>query len=136
MYARFNHVLGSQENINNLNIAIKNIGLSYNYTFSDQDIQSALNYQLKIAIETNFTGSRYLTSSDLLRTANMHIVMKTVKDLKETYAMTSSVIDNIEIDNVHFVRRKEVSVDRIIEPPRRDDAPIVIRKMTPRELLK
>ena len=144
MYERFNYVLLSESNQTNLLKAIKNIGKAYNYSFDDNDVKIALEIQLKNAIELNIGGSRYLTSSNSLKSVNMHIVIKTSQDLKQMYALKniSNIATSIpnsenEIENnISYSRRREVNLDRTMEPPRRDDAPIVIRKMTPRELLK
>ena len=146
MHERFNYVLLSESNQTNLLKAIKNIGKAYNYSFDDNDVKIALEIQLKNAIEHNIGGSRYLTSSNSLKSVNMHIVIKTSQDLKQMYVLknisniaTSDFIPNSENEienNISYSRRREVNLDRTMEPPRRDDAPIVIRKMTPRELLK
>ena len=148
MFEKFSHVLTTEKNRNLLIKCIKDIGLSYNYNFHDDDIYSSLDVNLKDAIDNNIVGSKYLTNSSLLKSANLHIALKSSKDLKELYSLklkSSSLSENIknkiieqDIDMSvnHYSRRKEIKVDRLLEPPRRDDAPIVIRKMTPRELLK
>jgi len=142
MLTKFNDVLLSEKNQQNLHVSIKQIGQSFNYDFHDDDINSCLENQLKSAIESNISGNKYLINSNILKSTNLHIALKATKELKELYSVkmknipSDSTSENFSITTSHESRRQEITVDRFLEPPRRDDVPISIRKMTPRELLK
>lgn len=142
MYARMSHVLTSEINYNVLQKGVNELCESKLIQCSLEEIKTSIEHQLKLAIENNIAGTRYLTNENQLASANLHIVLKAVNDLKalKSRPILEKLLNEDDFDQIQSSqRRKEVKVrERSFSVEKVDDnhrfAAHEIDQKTPRQL--
>ena len=142
MYAKISYVLTSENNLNVLLKGVEDLCDAKQIVCTPQEMRTSLEYQLKYAIENNIAGTRYLTNENQLSTANLHIVMKAVNDLKalKSRPILEKVLSEQDYDQMQSSqRRQEVKVrDRSFSVEKVDDthrfAAHAVDQKTPRQL--
>jgi hypothetical protein len=149
-------VLTTSKNLDVLYNGVSGLCKAKSLNVNDNDIRVSIEQQVKIAIEKNIAGTRYLTNKDQLSAINMHIAMRAFYDLKEFKSRstleeailqkpTNSIQDVQEEKGdtgaILRNRRREVNIsDRSFLVEKVDDnerrAAHVIYQPTPRQLLR
>ena len=142
MYSRMSHILTSSQNLEVLTEGVKGLCKSKKIECSDNDVKISLDAHIKLAIENNIAGTRYLISEGQLSSANLYIAMKSFNDLKSHHA-NPKLDDSLKVDVVEnhsiYRKRREIRVaDRFFEAGKEDDneriAAHAIPRPTPRQL--
>ena len=107
------HVLSSESNIIVLQKGVLDLCESKHISCTKDEIKVGVEHQLKMAIENNIAGTRYLTNENQLWAANLHIVLRAVNDLKslKSEPTLETVLSEEDFDQIQTSRRrKEVRV--------------------------
>lgn len=119
MYPRTAHVLASPDNLRVLTDGVVAIMRAEGAAVTPAQASHAVAEQVRLAIERNIMGARYLTHASMLSAANEYIVMHAVRDLHAASAVTAEAPSSAAAPDgsaataiLTTTRRREVAASR------------------------